>query len=67
MLKSTNHSGKGVESSGESFQRKIERVIELLCSGKPLILERFQVVGSATTTSNYRNQSLGERHIDANQ
>ena len=67
MLKSTNHSGKGVESWGESFQRNIEKVLELLCSGKPLILERFQVVGSATTTSNYRNQSLGERHSDANQ
>jgi hypothetical protein len=41
MLKSTNHSGKGVESSGESLQRNIEKILELLCSGKPLILERF--------------------------
>jgi hypothetical protein len=67
MLKSNNLSGKGVEASGESFQRNIERVIELLCSGKPLILERYQVVASATNTSSYRNQSLGERHSDANQ
>ena len=67
MLKSTNHSGKEVKSSSESFQRNIERVIELICSGKPLILERLQVVASPTNTSSYRNQSLGERPSDANQ
>jgi hypothetical protein len=67
MLTLTNHSGQGQDSSGESFKKNLEKVLQLLCSGKPLIVERFQVIASPATASGYRNASLGERHNDANQ
>lgn len=68
MLKSDNLTGQGyLNSKGESLQKKIERALQLLCSGKPLILERFQLIPSTYATSSYRDQSLGERHFYDNQ